>query len=86
MRDLAERYGVARNTVGSALRVLRDERLVVARQGSGAFVRSEVPAVDPEPGSGQLEAITGQVAELARRVELLGQRMAELEAMVHPRG
>ena len=39
--DLTERYGVARETVKAALRVLRDERLVVTRQGSGAFVRSQ---------------------------------------------
>lgn len=38
--ELAERYGVARETIKSALRVLRDERLIVTRQGSGAFVRA----------------------------------------------
>ncbi|GAA1028730.1 hypothetical protein GCM10009557_14810 [Virgisporangium ochraceum] len=39
--ELAERYGVARETVKSALRTLRDERLIVTRQGSGAFVRAQ---------------------------------------------
>jgi DNA-binding transcriptional regulator YhcF (GntR family) len=39
--DLAERYGVARETVKVALRVLREERLIVSRQGSGAFVRAQ---------------------------------------------
>jgi DNA-binding transcriptional regulator YhcF (GntR family) len=39
--DLAERYGVARETVKAALRILRDERLVITRQGSGAFVRAQ---------------------------------------------
>ncbi|MBV1851891.1 winged helix-turn-helix domain-containing protein [Catellatospora tritici] len=39
--DLADRFGVARETVKSALRVLRDERLIVSRQGSGAFVRAQ---------------------------------------------
>jgi DNA-binding GntR family transcriptional regulator len=38
--DLAERYGVARMTVQNAIRLLRDEELVVSRQGSGTFVRS----------------------------------------------
>lgn len=38
--QLAERYGVARETVKAALRILRDERLIVTRQGSGAFVRA----------------------------------------------
>jgi DNA-binding transcriptional regulator YhcF (GntR family) len=37
--QLAKRYGVARMTVQQAIRVLRDEGLVVSRQGSGVFVR-----------------------------------------------
>ncbi|GAA0473685.1 GntR family transcriptional regulator [Paractinoplanes deccanensis] len=39
--DLAERYGVARETVKTALRILRDDRLIVTRQGSGAYVRAQ---------------------------------------------
>jgi DNA-binding transcriptional regulator YhcF (GntR family) len=38
--DLAKHYGVARMTVQQALRVLRDEGLIVSRQGSGVFVRA----------------------------------------------
>jgi DNA-binding transcriptional regulator YhcF (GntR family) len=37
--QLSARYGVARMTVQQAIRVLRDEGLVVSRQGSGVFVR-----------------------------------------------
>ena len=37
--ELAKRYGVARMTVQQAVRVLRDEGLVVSRQGSGVYVR-----------------------------------------------
>ncbi|GJF03667.1 GntR family transcriptional regulator [Pseudonocardia sp. D17] len=37
--QLAEHYGVARMTVQQAIRLLRDEGLVVTRQGSGVFVR-----------------------------------------------
>jgi DNA-binding transcriptional regulator YhcF (GntR family) len=39
--ELAERFDVARETVKAALRTLRDERLIVTRQGSGAFVRTQ---------------------------------------------
>src|SRR5258706_9216967 len=39
--DLSDRYDVARETVKAALRALRDERLIVTRQGSGAFVRAQ---------------------------------------------
>ncbi|GAA4259713.1 GntR family transcriptional regulator [Dactylosporangium darangshiense] len=37
--QLATHYGVARETVKRALEVLRSERLIVTRQGSGSFVR-----------------------------------------------
>ena len=37
--QLAETYGVARMTVQQAVRILRDEGLIVSRQGSGVFVR-----------------------------------------------
>jgi DNA-binding transcriptional regulator YhcF (GntR family) len=37
--ELARRYGVARMTVQQAVRVLRDEGLIVSRQGSGVYVR-----------------------------------------------
>jgi len=39
---LAERYGVARMTVQQALRSLRDDGLIVSRQGSGSYVRERV--------------------------------------------
>lgn len=37
--ELAKRYGVARMTVQQAVRILRDEGLIVSRQGSGVYVR-----------------------------------------------
>lgn len=39
--DLAERYGVARETIKAALRPLYAERLLISRQGSGVFVRAQ---------------------------------------------
>lgn len=38
--ELSKRYGVARMTIQQAVRVLRDEGLVISRQGSGVFVRA----------------------------------------------
>ncbi len=37
--ELAKRFGVARMTIQHAFRLLRDEGLVVSRQGSGVYVR-----------------------------------------------
>ncbi|MBM0275804.1 GntR family transcriptional regulator [Micromonospora tarensis] len=48
--DLAARYGVARETVKRALELLRAERLIISRQGSGAFVRAQTQrAVELRP-------------------------------------
>jgi DNA-binding transcriptional regulator YhcF (GntR family) len=48
--DLASRYSVARETVKRALEILRAERLIVTRQGSGAFVRARTQrAVELRP-------------------------------------
>jgi DNA-binding transcriptional regulator YhcF (GntR family) len=38
--EMAQAYGVARQTIQQALRVLRDEGLIVSRQGSGTFVKA----------------------------------------------
>ncbi|WP_207782367.1 GntR family transcriptional regulator [Phytoactinopolyspora limicola] len=38
-KELAKQYGVARMTVQQALRLLREENLIVSRHGSGVFVR-----------------------------------------------
>lgn len=40
--SLSDRFGVARETVKSALQTLRSERLIVTRQGSGSYVRAQV--------------------------------------------
>jgi DNA-binding transcriptional regulator YhcF (GntR family) len=37
--ELAKQYGVARQTAQNAIKVLRDEGLVVSRHGSGTYVR-----------------------------------------------
>lgn len=48
--ELATRYAVARETVKRALDLLRADRLIVTRQGSGAFVRAQTQlAVELRP-------------------------------------
>ena len=48
---LAEFFGVARPTIGSAVQVLRDEGFVRSTPGGGVYVagRARMPAVDGEP-------------------------------------
>jgi GntR family transcriptional regulator len=43
--ELAERFGVSRGTVRTALRTLEEEGRIVIRQGRGAFVRDYRPIV-----------------------------------------
>ena len=48
--ELAQRYGVARMTVQQAIRLLRDEGLIVSRQGSGVYrPRAHRPRRRPAP-------------------------------------
>jgi DNA-binding transcriptional regulator YhcF (GntR family) len=48
--DLATHFGVARETVKRALDPLRTDRLIITRQGSGAFVRAKTQrAVELRP-------------------------------------
>lgn len=42
-RDLAARYGTARNTAREAISILQGEGLVVAQHGRGVFVRPRMP-------------------------------------------
>jgi GntR family transcriptional regulator len=44
-RDLAERYGSARNTAREAVRLLAEEGLVLAEHGRGVFVRPVTPLI-----------------------------------------
>ena len=44
-RELAQRYGSARNTAREAIRLLAEEGLVRAEHGRGVFVRSPVPLI-----------------------------------------
>ncbi|HEY0541326.1 MAG TPA: GntR family transcriptional regulator [Actinoallomurus sp.] len=44
-RDLAHRYGTARNTAREAIRLLSDAGLVIAEHGRGVFVRRESPLI-----------------------------------------
>jgi DNA-binding GntR family transcriptional regulator len=67
---LSADYGVAPNTVKSALAELRQEGLIVSRQGKGSFVRTQAlePAADDDA-----------LAELRQIVALLADRLAAVE-------
>lgn len=70
--QLAEQYGVARDTVQRALRKLRDEGLIKSRQGSGSFIAERDPATPDEDGADYAKAQPALIAleePLARALE-----------------
>jgi DNA-binding GntR family transcriptional regulator len=79
-RELAEHYGVAQNTVLSAIRVLRDEGIVSSQQGRGTFVRAV-----PEPGGRQLSPeialVMRQLEEFQSELRSMRGRLEHLEQM-----
>ena len=80
--DLAIQFGVARNTVRSALRELTDDGLVVSRQGKGVFVRSTLPEQAAAGGdSTRLDALYQELTEVRDEVRDLRNRMARLESL-----
>lgn len=74
--QLAEQWGVAKETVRAALDVLKQEGIVVSWQGRGTFYR--VPTeVDPESVDAgaaiveRLDAIMGKLEDFERRLSAL---------------
>jgi DNA-binding GntR family transcriptional regulator len=78
--DLSAAYGIARNTVASALSKLQDENLVVIRQGSGAYVRSKIDIGDDDhddPVMAELLMIREQLRVIAERLDAV-ERVVDL--------
>lgn len=79
--ELALKYGVARNTVRSAVRELTDEDLLVARHGSGVFVRTTLPEpLTTGSDSSRIDAVVHELTEVRQEVRDLRQRMEHLES------
>jgi DNA-binding GntR family transcriptional regulator len=77
--ELIEDYGVARMTVRNALRLLRDEGLVVARQGKGVFVRSTYSPGGDTTDAGSMDAVTERLDAISTQLQRLTDRVDEIE-------
>lgn len=73
---LASEYDVSIGTIKHALGVLREEGLVVTRQGKGSFVRTRRDGSQERVGD-EIEGLRVELAELRDRLEALEQRLAE---------
>ncbi|WP_240003502.1 MULTISPECIES: GntR family transcriptional regulator [Streptomyces] len=67
-KQLAERFGVATQTVQNGLRILREEGLIESAGARGSFVADKARQPD-RPGD--LDAIRAEVAQLKERVAVL---------------
>jgi DNA-binding GntR family transcriptional regulator len=79
-RQLAQDYGAAAMTIQNAMRLLRDEGLIVTQQGRGTFVSTN-PETGPE-GERRSREYTEIMASLSEVVAELGRldgRLRELE-------
>ena len=80
-RELADEFGLAPNTVMSAIRVLRDEGVVISQQGRGTFVR----AVPAPAGKGELSPeialVMQQLEEFQTELRAMRDRLEHLEQM-----
>ena len=74
--ELKARHAVSDGPVNEALKVLRAERLIETRQGSGAFVSDPLPEValsEYETVMGRIDALTEEVRQLRGDVAELRQ-------------
>jgi len=81
-RELAEEYGVAPNTMLSAIRVLRLEGLVVSQQGRGTFVRDADSAGKTHSPSPEYLWMAAQLTEIQDALRTVSERVTQLEAFM----
>ncbi|MCX4095069.1 winged helix-turn-helix domain-containing protein [Nocardia sp. alder85J] len=76
MPALAETWGVARETIRSAVEVLRSEGLVVSWRGKGTFYQAR-PDTDPadDPIARQLTAVLARLSSIEDRLATVEQRL-----------
>jgi DNA-binding GntR family transcriptional regulator len=82
IKALAAEYGVAPQTMQNALRILRDDRLVVSQQGRGLFVRDPGRPVAAGTDSERLAAAEVAIAELQERLAAVEADNAALRTLV----
>lgn len=72
-RELALEHDIAPMTVQQAIRLLRDEGLVVAHQGRGVYVRDQPPDYEAPPSNAELleliKHLTTRLSDVERRLE-----------------
>jgi DNA-binding GntR family transcriptional regulator len=81
-QELAEQYGVAPNTVLSAIRALRDEGIVSSQQGRGTFVRAVPEQESSKPASPEFELVMQHLDQFQKELRAMDDRLHQLERLV----
>jgi DNA-binding FadR family transcriptional regulator len=77
-RQLEQRHGAARNTVGAALRLLQAEGLVDIRPNSGAYVRDPQATPRPRDVRAELRELQDQLHRTKRELAAAQKQVAGL--------
>lgn len=78
-RELAKVFGTALMTVQHALRVLRDEGLVVSQQGRGVFVHTSTQAMQAIKPHSLEAAVATQLESIQLELGKMNERLASIE-------
>jgi DNA-binding GntR family transcriptional regulator len=84
IKALSGEYEVAGQTIQSALRVLKEENLVVSEPARGLYVRdpSEAESATDSADPAELAAVKSELRDLQERVMTIEEDNARLEAVI----
>jgi DNA-binding GntR family transcriptional regulator len=84
IKALSNDYGVAGQTIQSALRVLKEEGLVISEPARGLYVRDPAQPERAEDGgeSAELAAVKSELRSLQERVAAIEGDNADLRALI----
>ncbi|MCA1194439.1 GntR family transcriptional regulator [Saccharopolyspora sp. 6V] len=77
--ELADGYGVSLGTVKSALGVLREEGLIVSRQGEGSWVRRSLPDLVERAASASANDVPAMLERVLQQLDQINTRLARIE-------
>ncbi|WP_231387116.1 GntR family transcriptional regulator [Nocardia sp. BMG111209] len=80
---VAEQWGVARETVRSAIDVLRNEGLIVSWQGRGTFYRARPADDTSESGIPTNPVVLQQLDAIMNRLDTFEARLTAIESARH---
>jgi DNA-binding GntR family transcriptional regulator len=84
IKALSSQYEVAGQTIQSALRVLKEENLVISEPARGFYIRdpSQPERADDSPDPAELSTVKSELRELQERVATIEGDSTDLRALI----